>query len=73
MAWGNNKKFASKQWLLKVDYLIDNKDEVGYVLLPAIPRKQVIALIVEMKNRPTIQDVNIVHNFVEVDQQKRKR
>lgn len=73
MAWGNNKKFASKQWLLKVDYLIDNEDEVGYVLLPAIPRKQVIALIVEMKNRPTIQDVNIVHNFVEVDQQKRKR
>jgi len=67
MAWKNKKRFASKNWLLKITL----KGDTGFLAVPSISKKLLLELIIEMKNRPDVVNVEIMHNFIEIEKPKR--
>lgn len=74
MGWGKSKKqnFSSKKWLLKVTFTKDNKEIVGFTLLPAMTKNQLLTTIATMHSE-TDCEIEVIHNFVEVEEPKRGR
>ena len=74
MGWGKSSKktFNSKRWLLKVTITKDDKEIVGFTLLPAMTKNQLLTTITTMHSKADCE-IEVMHNFVEVEEPKRKR
>ena len=58
--------------MLKVTFTKDNKEIVGFTLLPAMTKNQLLTTIATMHSE-TDCEIEVIHNFVEVEEPKRGR